>query len=391
MNEPAQESKSREFEQIQVSKKQKAGVVSRVLARTKLAGNIVKKGFLGMGKPTNLILYVTSYCGSKCPMCFVKGLNTGVAPTMEQIREVSAFFGAPMSGVALTGGDPFLRKELPEIAELFWKNNKVEAIHIPSNGLMPEVHCSMVHEILNRVGCEVTVSISLDAMGEKYDEIRGVKGNFTKTLETYDRLAALAAQNPKLKIAVNTVVSNMSYPTIPNLIEFVRTRMPAVWMHDFDLIRGEPKDPSVTLPSMKELLLLRPVLRENYDHYLNKMGAALKKYQLDLNLLVLQKNKQIPPCKAAQTYLVVDQNSNVSFCELTAPIGNLGKQRLGEIWNGPAAKLRRESIKRGDCYCTHGCFQPLNILYAPFKSAGPVLREAFSKGDGLAKEFVNTE
>lgn len=320
-------------------------------------------------------------------MCFVKGLNTGPEPTMEQIHEVSAFYPKPMSGVALTGGDPFLRKELPEIAKLFWDNNRVEAIHIPSNGLIPETHCKAVKKILETTECEVTIAISLDATGEKYDQIRGVKGNFPRTMETYDRLAAMTEEFPKLKIAVNTVVSNMSYPTIPDLIQFVRTRMPKVWMHDFDLIRGEPLDPSVTLPSMEDLLKLRPILRENYDFYLNRMGAALKKYQLDLNLMVLQKNQQIPKCKAPETYLVVDQHANVAFCELTAPIGNLNKQRLEAIWNSPQANARRESIHRGDCFCTHGCFQPLNILYAPLQSAIPVLKEAILLDVKLAPEL----
>ena len=370
-----------------LSKQSKAGFVSRALARTKLARNIVSMTFNPHRKPTNLILYVTSYCGAKCPMCFVKGLNTGPEPTMDQIREVSAFYPKPMSGVALTGGDPFLRKELPEIAKLFWDNNRVEAVHIPSNGLIPETHCKAVRKILETTGCEVTVAISLDATGATYDEIRGVKGNFPRTMETYDRLAKMTDEFPRLKIAVNTVVSNMSYPTISDLIQFVRTRMPKVWMHDFDLIRGEPLDPLVTLPPMEDLLKLRPLLRENYDYYLNRMGAALKKYQLDLNLMVLQKNQQIPKCKAAETYLVVDQYANVAFCELTAPVGNLNKARVEDIWKSPIANARRESIHRGDCFCTHGCFQPLNILYTPLQSAIPVLKEAIMGDVKLAPEL----
>ena len=368
------------------SKRNKVSTASRMAARTKLAHNIIRKTIAPSGKPTNLILYVTSYCGSKCPMCFVRGLNSGAQPTMTQIEEISKFFPKPMSGLALTGGDPFLRKELPDIAEMFWKNNAVEAIHLPSNGILPETHSKIVAEILRRTGCEVTVAISLDAMGEKYDQIRGVNGNFEKTLKTYDLLAKMAEENPRLKIAVNTVITNMSYPTIPSLIQFVRTRMPRVWMHDFDLIRGEPLDPNVRLPPMADLLKLRPILRENYDHYLNKAGAALKKYQLDLNLKVLALNKQIPPCKAPETYLVVDHYSNVSFCELTAPIGNLNESRLEEIWKSDKAKARREFIRQRKCWCTHGCFQPLNILYAPFKSAFPILKEILIKEVPAPKE-----
>ncbi|MEK6874480.1 MAG: radical SAM protein [Nanoarchaeota archaeon] len=360
---------------METSEKQKAGLVSRIRMRTKLLGNIAKKTLLPAGKPTNLILYVTDACRGRCIHCFVP-INKGIKLGIDKIEEISRFYSNPMSGVAFTGGDPFLRPELPQIAELFWKNNGVEAIHIPSNGLHPELHTKMVRDILNKVGSEVTVALSLDCLGEQYDIFRGVRGNFEKMQETYDLMAQVAKENPRCKIVVNSVITNKTVDGIKELITFVRKRMPKVWMHDFDLVRDEPLDKTVLLPPMEKLQEIRPILHENYNHYLNRMGAALKKYQYDLNLLVLQKQRQIPKCKAPDTYLVVEQNGAVAFCELRNPVGNINITPLEEIWKSQLAENMRNSVARGECHCTHGCFQPLNILYNPIQSAIPLIQYA---------------
>lgn len=63
-----------------------------MLSRTKLVGNIIRKSAAPAGKPRNLIPYITFYCGGKCPMCFVNGLNSGVQLSMEKIEEMSRFF-----------------------------------------------------------------------------------------------------------------------------------------------------------------------------------------------------------------------------------------------------------------------------------------------------------
>lgn len=353
--------------------KPKVGFAKRFLARTKLLKNIVTKTIKPKGKPTNLILYVTDACSGRCKHCFV-AINKGIKLDMSKIEEISRFYPKPMSGVAFTGGDPFLRPELAKIAKMFWDNNAVEAIHIPSNGLHPDLHSRVAKEILDSTGCEVTVALSLDALGKDYDEFRGVEGNFEKMMQTYDLMVRLAQENPRLKVVVNSVITNKTIDSIKELIAFVRDRMPVVWMHDFDLVRDEPNDKTILLPPIERLQEIRPILFENYSYYLNRAGAALKHYQYDLDLLVIQKKRQIPKCVAHLTYLVVEQNGNVQFCELRPPIGNINKDSLESIWSGKVADALRKSIERGDCYCTHGCFQPLNILYNPFRSALPILK-----------------
>ena len=84
----------------------------------------------------------------------------------------------------------------------------------------------------------------------------------------------------------------------------------------------------------------------------------------------------MPKCTAPDNYLVVEQNGAVSFCELRNPIGNINVTPLEEIWASKAADDLRKSVAAGECHCTHGCFQPLSILYHPVQSALPILKRA---------------
>ena len=86
----------------------------------------------------SVFLFVTSSCNSLCRTCFYwEELNQGRDLTFDQLARISAT--APkFHKLWISGGEPFLRKELAEIVELFYVNNGVRAINLPTNGLLPQ-------------------------------------------------------------------------------------------------------------------------------------------------------------------------------------------------------------------------------------------------------------
>ena len=85
----------------------------------------------------SVFLFVTSTCNSLCRTCFYwDELNQGRDLSFEQIEELSRT--APrFHKLWISGGEPFMRKELAEIVELFYVNNGVRHINLPTNGLLP--------------------------------------------------------------------------------------------------------------------------------------------------------------------------------------------------------------------------------------------------------------
>ncbi|NVM53300.1 MAG: radical SAM protein [Candidatus Helarchaeota archaeon] len=70
------------------------------------------------------LIDITNRCNLKCPICFANANVTGfvVEPTMKELREIMEHFRAtePMPPVALqlSGGEPTVRDDLPEILEI---------------------------------------------------------------------------------------------------------------------------------------------------------------------------------------------------------------------------------------------------------------------------------
>ena len=138
----------------------------------------------------SLFLFVTSTCNSKCRTCFYwDELNQGRDLTFEQIQRLSET--APQfHKLWLSGGEPFMRKELAEVIELFYRNNGVRHINLPTNGLLPAKVESVMDYLLEKCPeLVIDLNFSLDGLANTHDVLRGVPNNFEKTLATMDTAA----------------------------------------------------------------------------------------------------------------------------------------------------------------------------------------------------------
>ena len=133
----------------------------------------------------SVFLFVTSSCNSLCRTCFYwEELNQGRDLSFQQIASLSRT-APPFHKLWISGGEPFLRKELAEIIELFYANNGMRHVNLPTNGLLPKQLGNVIEQVLERCP-ELTVDLnfSLDGLANTHDAIRGVPNNFEKTLET---------------------------------------------------------------------------------------------------------------------------------------------------------------------------------------------------------------
>ncbi len=320
--------------------------------------------------PKFLIFFVTSRCNSRCNHCFFwKDINGSKNElTFEEIKKLSLGLGK-LSNLAISGGEPILREDLPEICELFYKNNGTGSIHVPTNGLNPEKISSVLAKILEKCNCKVSVAISIDGLKETHESIRGVKGNWDSVFVTYKSLVPLKKRYPNFKIFVNTVISNKNYKEFRELVELVKKEMPLLDGHGFDWIRGDPKNKDFSLPDLREVREMIPLLKNVRRYYSRKkrsltdrMELSIRNYITDLKYDIIRTNTQVVPCRAGDMFAVVYPGGDVALCELLPAIGNLRKDDMETIWNSEKAEDQRKFIKAKSCHCTHGCFQPSNAL-----------------------------
>lgn len=327
-------------------------------------------------KPIYLIFFVTNKCNSRCKHCFFsKELNKLREKdlSLEEIEDFSKQIGK-LIWVSLSGGEPFLREDITEIFEIFVKNNKVEDFSIPTNGISSDKIYEKTREMLeyakNTSVKVFSLSLSLDGTKEMHDKIRGVKC-YDEVIKTYKRLVKLKDEYKFFNIRIATTLSNVNINNIENLHKEVIKKMPRIDYHNFEILRGEPRNKSYKEPTIEDLNRVRPLLMRiynRYNYYSNNRFASriafnTKKFLYDTYLKILQSNRQPFSCYAGIVHCVLGYQGDIFFCELLGRIGNIRKNSFKEIWDSEKAKKMRLFIKKRKCTCTHTCFQTTNFIF----------------------------
>ncbi len=341
--------------------------------------------------PIFLILLITSRCNARCKFCFFKDkLNQGIDElALAEYEKLSLSLGK-LVNIIISGGEPFLREDLPEICQIFSINNSVEDIAIPTNGLLPKKIYDVTQKILNLCNSNIMISLSLDGTREVHDKIRDVKGNFDNVLKCYHSLIELKKSFPSFRVHVTTVISKENYHNLNDLIAFVRKNMPDLNGHNFELVRGEKSGFSELLPSFDECLKFQDtyekIIEENTNHFhssrfKSKLTNVVQKYKFELCLRILQQQRQTIPCYAGNIIGVVNEDGDVFLCELRNKVGNIRETDFHKAWHSDEANSQRKKIKERSCYCTHTCFQGKNVIYNPWLYPS-ILRHYFASARG---------
>jgi radical SAM protein with 4Fe4S-binding SPASM domain len=328
-------------------------------------------------RPVQLTFFVTARCNSACSFCFYlsgEKRRRGEELSLEEIERFAA--STPrLLWLAFSGGEVFLRDDIVEIAELFYRHAKPVIMLLPTNGTLPERIAACVEEILRRCRrSTVTVKLSLDGIGEEHDRIRGFKGNFERVMESYRLLSPLLEKYPNFELGINTVLCSANQHRVEEVFEYV-SRLEHIKTHTLSLIRGNVSEEMkrINIERYRELIeRLEQELRSGSARLYRFPGARLKAAQdvLQRRLIYLtaREGRRQIPCYAGRLNLVVTEEGDVYPCELlNARMGNLREQGydLRRVLRSAQAKRVVEEIKSGSCCCTHECYFITNILFNP--------------------------
>jgi Fe-coproporphyrin III synthase len=324
-----------------------------------------------------VILFVTSRCNAFCKTCFYhEELNQPGDMTFAQIEKISLTMPA-ITDLWLSGGEPTLRRDVPEIIDTFVKNNGVRRIIIPSNGLIKSrVYEIVDHALDSHPELDLYLNIALDGYGVTHDQIRGVPGNWEKALECVTALYPLKAKfTDRFRLNVNTVVCADNYKEMEKLGEFMWDNFQLDGQY-FNIVRGETlvgddikQVPADVLPEMYEYV---SKLTKRYGDRMFSDDDASKRFvknvayvgAITTHYRTQHANFKDPtpwpfPCTAGETTAVIDYNGDVRACELREKFATLADYDydFGSLW---AAQGRADELTAIDggkaCWCTHVCF-----------------------------------
>ncbi|HWN80465.1 MAG TPA: radical SAM protein, partial [Candidatus Udaeobacter sp.] len=121
--------------------------------------------------PRSAVIAVTLGCNSKCKTCDIWMIKP------ENELKPSDYRRLPRSltHINVSGGEPFLRDDLPEIVRVMREVTVNPRIVISTNAILPERTERIMREIP-----DAAVRISIDGIGEAHDTTRGVPGNYDR-------------------------------------------------------------------------------------------------------------------------------------------------------------------------------------------------------------------
>ena len=324
-----------------------------------------------------VILFVTSRCNAFCQTCFYhEELNQPGDLTFAQLEKISQTM-PPITDLWLSGGEPTLRRDVSDVIDLFVKNNGVDRIIIPTNGLIK----SRVFDIVDRAlsqhpTLDLYLNIALDGYGETHDRIRGVPGNWTKALDCIEHLYPLKTKHTdRFRLNVNTVVCAENYTEIDMLAEFMWANYKLDGQY-FNIIRGETlvgdqikEVPPEILPAMYAKVAK---LTKRYGDRMFAADDASKRFvknvayvgTITTHYRTQHANFTQPtpwpfPCTAGETTAVIDYNGDVRACELREKFATLADfdYDFGALWEAQSRTAELAAIDGGKaCWCTHVCF-----------------------------------
>lgn len=327
--------------------------------------------------PMSLTLSLTYRCNSRCATCNVWRRQAEELTLDEWERTLRSLGRAPY-WVTVSGGEPLLRNDAVEIIRLAYEHCRPAIINIPTNGLLPERIARAVGEVTAVCpSASIVVNLSLDGWEEDHDHIRGVSGNFERTMETYRRLRALDA--PNLTLGVHTVVSRFNAPQVPALYTRVQEELaPDSYITEIAEERVElgtmDADITPSLEVYKEAI--EQVISLQARHTPSGLGRVTRVFRRRYYRLVqrwLRERRQVIPCYAGWASAQISPEGDVWFCCVQAePVGNLREAGYDfrQVWWGERAQDLREGVRAGRCDCPLANAAYTNLLLHPPSLAG---------------------
>ena len=317
--------------------------------------------------PPFMIVFINSICNLTCEHCFYwRNLNQRNDLTYVEFRNLSLELGS-FENLNLSGGEPFLRREFGDICLLFTENNGVKRIYVPTNGYFTGRTKKQLQRVFQSKTLQnFTCEISLDGTPEYHNRFRGNPRSFEKAMETYDMLAEMRKEEPRLQIHANTVAMSENMDEIRELTQYLHDRCPSMEHHNLAVIRGDRKNPSLQGPALQNYRdLYRHVAEVWKDRDKGRLGGSVEPMLQWAKLKTIKSASQYVPCTAGILTGVVYANGDVSVCETHAPLGNLRQKSFFEIWDSEEAKALRARIKAKKCYCTNEVFLWPSIVFQP--------------------------
>jgi MoaA/NifB/PqqE/SkfB family radical SAM enzyme len=284
-------------------------------------------------------IIVTYRCNAKCNMCKVWQFPTNPyeeigLDVIEKLPET--FF------TNLTGGEPFIRRDFPDIVEIIRK--KTKRIVISTNGYFTDRIISLCEKFP-----DLGIRISIEGLPKANDKIRGIPDGFDRGTRTLLKLRSMGIKDIGFCMTVQDSNCEDLVP-LYSLAKALGYEFATATLHNShyfhtsdNVIQNKEKVCKEFEKLIRELLRSKSI-KDWFRAYVN------------LGLInFIHGNPRFLPCEMGQNGFFVDPWGDVLVCngmDEKKSLGNLRERSWDEIWNSNRAQEVREMVKN----CSKNCW-----------------------------------
>ena len=290
-------------------------------------------------KKLNGTVIVTYRCNARCTMC-----NRYKAPSKpdEEISIETIKKLPKMYFTNITGGEPFIREDLPEIVRELYK--KSDRIVISTNGFFTDRIIKLCEEFPN-----VGIRISIEGLEQTNNEIRGLNDGFNRGYSTLKKLVEM--KHPDVGFGMTVQDKNAKdLVALYDLSNEMGMEFATASLHN-----------SFYFVEAKNIIHDRPMVAKEFEKLINKLlesKSPKKWFRAYFNhglINYIYGQKRLLPCDMAFDTFFIDPYGDVMPCNGTKckeVMGNLNEQSWDELWNSEKAEKVRNVVR----HCSRNCW-----------------------------------
>jgi len=266
--------------------------------------------------------------------------------------------------INVTGGEPFVRRDISEIIEVL--RPKTKRIVISTNGFFTD----RIVELCKSYP-DLGIRISIEGLPKTNDTIRGIPDGFDRVLRTLLTLRRMGVRDIGFGMTLQDMNCKDLIPLyeLSNALDYefaTATLHNSHYFHKLDNRIIDKEGVSHEFSKLIVELLKSKSIKKWFRAYFN---YGLINY--------IHGRKRLLPCEMAMESCFLDPSGDLIACngmDLKVPMGNIRENSFEEIWNGERAEKVRETVRTCGKQCWMvGSAVPVIKKY-PHKPAAWVLR-----------------
>ena len=309
---------------------------------------------------------ITGSCNlfGKCKHCYARSnlqnSQKDELTTSELINLIDQMGEMNVADCVISGGEPFLREDLPQIIKRL-SANKIHLIGLFTNGT---VYREEIFKTLKEENYKTFFFISLDGYDAETHEFMRGKGTFDKTIKFIEKVNEFG-----FPVIINTMVTKQNVNSLMEFCHFLETKNINRWRLTVPREQGEAVfHKNLIMPEWDDVFtsyteLLKYCLVKKTSMKV-QIGSIFKSELIDEPEYYLY-NDDNSCCEYKRWSIVVKPNGNVTPCTAfdNLVLGNIKEKKLSDIWYSEITQsVKNLPIKLTECkdckirkYCGGGC------------------------------------